>query len=172
MYCPRCSQHQVSDDISFCTRCGFQLGVVKELLVTGGVLPTQEIVSQAGQLLPRQKGIRLGIKLIFFSIMSLPLFFVLSYRFDSPIPFWVPAVISLAGLGAILYSNIFSEDILPSKQEAPSAFSANGIDTPTLTAPSVAYVRKPSAIRVNTAEMVQPPSITESTTRQLRTIEE
>jgi len=31
MYCPKCSQQQVSDDIRFCPRCGFQLDAVKGL---------------------------------------------------------------------------------------------------------------------------------------------
>ena len=32
MYCPKCSQIQAEDGLRFCSRCGFQLGVVKELL--------------------------------------------------------------------------------------------------------------------------------------------
>jgi hypothetical protein len=33
MFCPKCSQEQVSDELRFCSRCGFRLGVVKALLV-------------------------------------------------------------------------------------------------------------------------------------------
>lgn len=32
MFCPKCSWQQISDDIRFCSRCGFQLNVVKALL--------------------------------------------------------------------------------------------------------------------------------------------
>jgi hypothetical protein len=32
MFCPKCSQRQGSDDTRFCSRCGFQLNVVKALL--------------------------------------------------------------------------------------------------------------------------------------------
>jgi hypothetical protein len=159
MYCPRCSQQQVSDDVSFCTRCGFQLGVVKELLVTGGTFPSRAAELRSGQLLPGQKGVRLGTKIIFFSIILLPLFFGISYFFDSPNPFWVPAIIFLAGLASVLYSSIFSEDILPAKLEAPSAFSKRIIN------PQVGEL---TATRINTAEMIQPPSITEPTTNLLR----
>lgn len=149
MYCPRCSQQQVSDEVSFCTRCGFQLGVVKELLVTGGARPARAVDPYVGQLLPGQNGVRLGIKLIFFSLMLLPLFVGISRAFDSPYPLWISAIIFLAGLASILYTSIFNEYILPSKLKAPA--------------------RELVAPRVNTAQMIQPPSITEPTTNLLRT---
>jgi hypothetical protein len=31
MHCPRCGQQQISDQTKFCSRCGFQLGLVSEL---------------------------------------------------------------------------------------------------------------------------------------------
>ncbi|HYU97987.1 MAG TPA: hypothetical protein VE977_04120, partial [Pyrinomonadaceae bacterium] len=39
MYCPKCSQIQTEDGLRFCSRCGFQLGVVKELLAEPGSAP-------------------------------------------------------------------------------------------------------------------------------------
>jgi hypothetical protein len=36
MFCPKCSQQQASDDIRYCSRCGFQLNVVKALLASEG----------------------------------------------------------------------------------------------------------------------------------------
>ena len=32
MYCPKCSHQQATDTVRFCSRCGFQLDIVKELL--------------------------------------------------------------------------------------------------------------------------------------------
>ena len=118
MYCPRCSQQQVTDDASFCSRCGFQLGVVKELLVTDGALPARATDFKSGFSSPGRRGARLGAKLIFFSLISLPLFIALSVNADSPIPFWPPGLIFLAGLTFVLYARIFREDILPSKKQA------------------------------------------------------
>jgi predicted amidophosphoribosyltransferase len=34
MFCPRCSQEQVSEETKFCSRCGFPLGLVSEILTT------------------------------------------------------------------------------------------------------------------------------------------
>jgi hypothetical protein len=39
MFCPKCSQQQVSDETRFCSRCGFQLAVVKALLVNDDLSP-------------------------------------------------------------------------------------------------------------------------------------
>ena len=47
MYCPKCSQIQTEDGLRFCSRCGFQLGVVKELLAEPGGAPVMPAESQA-----------------------------------------------------------------------------------------------------------------------------
>jgi uncharacterized membrane protein YvbJ len=39
MHCPRCGQQQLSEETRFCSRCGFQLGIVSELLLHDGWLP-------------------------------------------------------------------------------------------------------------------------------------
>jgi hypothetical protein len=168
MYCPRCNQQQGSDDVSFCTRCGFQLGIVKELLANDGALPAHRKVFKLSESSPNQSGKRFGGKLIFFSIILLPLFLALSYTFDSPLPLWFPAVVFLAGLACVLYSVIFGEDILPAKRKAPTLLSATSTDTSALPTPSAVPVGELSATRINTAEMIRPPSVTEATTGLLR----
>ena len=64
MYCPQCSQEQVSDQVRFCSRCGFQLNVVKELLAAGSV-PTQQIGVPDARNLPRQRDVNIGTTLMF-----------------------------------------------------------------------------------------------------------
>lgn len=39
MHCPSCGQQQVSSEIKFCSRCGFPMGLVSDLLAHGGFLP-------------------------------------------------------------------------------------------------------------------------------------
>lgn len=167
MYCPRCSQQQVTDDASFCSRCGFQLGVVKELLVTDGALPARATDFKSGFSSPGRRGARLGAKLIFFSLISLPLFIALSVNADSPIPFWPPGLIFLAGLTFVLYARIFREDILPSRRKAEPALFERMASTPQLPLLSATPRSELGAARVNTAEIIQPPSVTERTTNLL-----
>ena len=166
MYCPRCSQQQITDDASFCSRCGFQLGVVKGLLVTDGALPAPAKGFKSRFLCGR-KDARIGAKLIFFSLLSLPLFFALSFTFDSPVPLWPPALIFFAGLTLVLYARIFGEDILPSKQEIRSTLFERNLATTKLPLQPGAARGELGAVRVNTAEIIQPPSITEHTTNLL-----
>jgi hypothetical protein len=160
MYCPRCSQQQVSDVVSFCSRCGFQLDVVRELLVTDGTLPARAIEFRSSSLSPGRNGARLGAKLIFFSLISLPVFFALSAVNDSPGPLLPPAVTFLIGLTFVLYARIFGEDILPSKRVGIVGMPKLPLHVGTPRA-------ELGAMRVDTAEMVQPPSITEHTTNLL-----
>jgi hypothetical protein len=47
MYCPKCSQIQTEDGLRFCSRCGFQLGVVKELLAERSSAPVMPAESPA-----------------------------------------------------------------------------------------------------------------------------
>ncbi|HYG80061.1 MAG TPA: hypothetical protein VD861_06720, partial [Pyrinomonadaceae bacterium] len=53
MYCPRCSQQQASEEVRFCSRCGFQLGVVKELLAQ-----TEAPAPEPAEPLPPARGLR------------------------------------------------------------------------------------------------------------------
>jgi predicted amidophosphoribosyltransferase len=59
MYCPQCSQEQVSEEMRFCSRCGFPLAIVSQLVRNGGALEGFDPEAK-GQLSPRQKGIRWG----------------------------------------------------------------------------------------------------------------
>jgi len=163
MYCPKCSQSQGSDDASFCSRCGFRLGVVKDLISTGGVLPLQQAaaIEQDGSA-RGDRGIRLGIKLIFSSVILLPAFIALSRWFDSPIPLSAPVTIFLAGLATILYSGSFTEFVLSNQKRSP-AF-AGVTQRRSLGGPAEQIRLK----RLSTAEFIEPISVTESTTRNLR----
>jgi len=66
MYCPRCGRQPISDELRFCSYCGFRLGVVKAALVEGDELPPvslSEMRSLVRQ--PRQRDINIGVILMF-----------------------------------------------------------------------------------------------------------
>src|SRR5688572_25352751 len=159
MYCPRCAQQQVTDDVSFCSRCGFQLGVVRELLVTDGAVPVRAIDRPSGFLASGRKSVRRGAKLIFFSLVSLPVFFALSFINDSPTPLLLPALAFLAGLTLVLYTWIFGEGMLPARREVRSTLFERGMGTTKLPIQPGMARGELGAVRVNTAEIIKPPSI-------------
>lgn len=71
MFCPKCGQ-QNTETVRFCTRCGFRLSAVKQLLTTDG-LPGDEAQPAALEALqPRRKDLNLGALLMYLgSLFSL-----------------------------------------------------------------------------------------------------
>jgi hypothetical protein len=57
MHCPRCGQQQVSSETKFCSRCGFQLAIVAELLVHGGSLPQLAAIQQKKTFFNKKNGV-------------------------------------------------------------------------------------------------------------------
>lgn len=120
MYCPKCSRQQTSDDIPICSDCGLRLNVVAELLSNDGISDIVPAESQERMSLEHKTISRIGVKLMFFSIVLLPFIFALSYIYDSPLPFTVPALIFFAGLSQKVYAYIFGDDFLPEKRKVQS----------------------------------------------------
>src|SRR5688500_766621 len=76
MHCPRCGQQQVSDQTKFCSRCGFQLGLVAELLENGGFLPQlAELYKGKTTIFSRKKGLIVTALWFIFWVMMMPAFF-------------------------------------------------------------------------------------------------
>ncbi|HVE56963.1 MAG TPA: hypothetical protein VNB22_09045 [Pyrinomonadaceae bacterium] len=62
MHCPRCGQQQVTEDIKFCSRCGFPLGLVSEVLAHGGFLPQlAELNNKSKKWLTRNFGLKISL---------------------------------------------------------------------------------------------------------------
>jgi len=68
MHCPRCGQQQVSEETKFCSRCGFPLGLVSEVLSHGGFLPQLANLQKNKKLFTRQNGLKVG--LVWFLVVT------------------------------------------------------------------------------------------------------
>lgn len=179
MYCPACGKQQAHKDVRYCFSCGFQLGGVTDLLNNNGI-PSQQLNQQPfaqptpvlPPVSPRKKGMKNGAKLMFISAVLTPIFFGLAVGVaDSPGPLVIPFTVFLAGLCWLVYSAIFGEDFtLPQAQKFPQQFGANppqqfAANPPRTALPGADNYRVNMAPqRVNTSEMVDPPSVTERTT--------
>jgi hypothetical protein len=176
MFCPRCSQ-QASDDVRFCSRCGFPLDDLAELVASGGYLAS-EAGEEARTLTPRQRGTRKGALIMVAGLMFGILAVLLTLFKEDFFVLMLPAAIVLTiGVMRILYGLLLEDDSARAKaaKKLPAsprekvragleAATARGTELPP--APSVPASVFTSA-RANTSDMAAPPSVTESTTRLL-----
>ncbi len=173
MFCPKCGQQQIAEDVRFCSRCGLPLGAVTSLVANDG----QVVAPVSGAMVAKQcaaktKGTRRGVKLMFVSLVLLPIFFGIAVGADHPGPLLVPLTIFLVGFFLMLYARLFAEDTVSGLNPAARP--------PALFAPADAFARRdalPHAqsipathvyVAPQTAEIAHTPgSVTEHTTRLL-----
>lgn len=157
MYCPRCSQQQLPDQVRFCSQCGFQLVAVSQLLRTEGINYIQ--AKEKLPLIKRQE-LRKGAKLIFLSFFSVIPLFILAIIINHPLPLVVSLITFLVGLAQIFYYFLFGESLLPIKTQNQSfEFNENQHRLNYQSAQNLHFESK----SFNTAEFVQPASITDPT---------
>ena len=178
MFCPQCGQQQVSGVIRFCSRCGFPLDGVLQLLNHGGQLPVYRGPDEPIPVSPRRKGVKQG-GLLFLSgiiiVSILGMFASFSGSTFIEILASLAAIICFVG-GPLrmFYAAVFEEG-------APKPLRAYGppaapmplhpqqfgppVQRPALNPPPARV--QGSWRRPNTAELANPPSVTENTTRLL-----
>jgi zinc ribbon protein len=159
MFCPRCGQ-QCLTDVRFCSRCGLPLNVIAEVTANYGMAVWDP---SANTLTPRQKGQRFGTILMLASLVLTPLFFGLSVLIDGPAPLLVPVTVFLTGLCFVLYSRTFGHDF-PIPDRRPPYQVMNPVNNPMISPPQRS-VEGLGSRKVNTADMAEPPSVTDHTTQ-------
>lgn len=161
MFCPKCGQPQVSDEVRFCVRCGLQLDSVKELLSPSvQMLPIQQTQIPQPVSAWQKPGVKTSAKIIFLSFVLAPIFLGLSIAADNPGPLLIPFVVFLIGFFWLIYSYLFGE--------SPIGTSKTAIQNANTSIHHFPQYETPQALppqSINTAEMVRPPSVTENTTK-------
>ena len=180
MYCPRCGQQQISEQTKFCSRCGFQLGLVGEVIANNGTLPQlEQLYNQKTGWLTRRNGVTFSvIWLIFFLLIMAPFWGIANVEELAGIS----AIIGIFG-GLILFiislvllkkpapRPVLPADILPYAQQ-PAGLYGNPVQQPALppqqSQPASEYVAPQGAWRTpDTGEFAVPGSVTETTTKLL-----
>lgn len=165
MFCPKCGQQQASDQMRFCSRCGFTLGTVTDLLARDGV----PMCGAEGDLSPRQKGVRQGVQLLFASLVIGFMTALLSVFVIGRPELFIPltaGVLFLSGILRITYAYMFEQsDEAVTTASAPQ-LQPNPYDY-ALPSAKNNFVSSLDTRRVNTAEIIRPPSVTEHTTKLL-----
>jgi hypothetical protein len=164
MYCPKCGQQQISDEMRFCSRCGLALSGLADWLAGGG-LPAQRNVEvqQVSTDSPRRKGIRRASKLMFFSGVLFVIFIAISLAVDEGGPMIVPAVVFFVSLVMMLYARLFSNATSPVNNQTTELNSTSTRSS----LPPATSIPINNRQQVRTNELAQPPSVTDHTTRLL-----
>ena len=102
MFCPRCGQEQVSEETRFCSRCGFLMTGVSELIAKGGALPQYLATNEPKGMSPRKKGLKQGAMLFFSGILLVPLLGIIIVGILEFEGYLVGIVALLTFLGGIL----------------------------------------------------------------------
>lgn len=140
MYCPKCSQPQVSAEVQFCSRCGLPLLNLKELVSYVGKTRLKTSPEDNDVLSPRQKGTRQGVMLLLLSIILIPAYILLAALFpandrliesaasDTPFEKISQALlltIFLLGLARLLYARVFQSAAVDDNSPIHLETSAN-----------------------------------------------
>ena len=179
MHCPQCGQQQVSEETKFCSRCGFQLGIVSELLRHGGFLPQlAELNKGKSGYFTRKNGLIFTALWFIFFVMMLPAFFGIARANVLP---GISAVFGLfTSIMLLIVSLAFlkrpaSPALLTASEFRPVAQAGlyGGANTPALPAseatPAASYMPPEAGWRApDTGQLQRPGSVTEGTTRLLK----
>ena len=185
MHCPRCGQQQASNEIKFCSRCGFQLHLVAELLNNNGHLPIlDEITAKSPGLLTRRNGVVFSIFWFMFFVLLLTPFFGIMDADDFA---GITAILGVFGGLMILIGSLILlkphrsvetlKAALPVSVPAPGLYGnpeERGALPPQREEPATTYAPPQAGgwRAPDTGEFARPGSVTESTTKLLRKDEE
>lgn len=183
MYCPKCSQPQVSNETQFCSRCGLPLNNLKERVLAEGKTQVGRSKVTEGDLSARQKGMRQGVGLILLSIILIPAYILLAALFpandrlvessvsDTPFEKISQAVlftIFMLGLARLLYARLFQQGAslreADGETEVAQLRSATNYELPPAQSIPVSSF---GSWRTDTGEMAQSRSAREPTTKSL-----
>lgn len=178
MHCPRCGQQQVSTETKFCSRCGFQLGLVAELLTHDGFLPQlAELYKGKRTFFTRKNGVIFTVLWFIFFVMMLPAFFAIANEDDGA------AVSAVFGVFSTIMLLIVSLGFL---KKAPKAHEIRAMEAPTVPTqlhgqravgalppqqqqPAGIYTAPQGAWRTpDTGELAERGSVIENTTKLLK----
>jgi uncharacterized protein with PQ loop repeat len=179
MYCPRCGQQQVSEETKFCSKCGFPLGLVSEILAHGGFLPQLAELYKSKKWLTKKNGVVFSILwMIFFLLILTPFWSIV----DADELASLSAIVGVFGglmwlIASLVLLISSSSDAFPAN-ELPSAnannlYSTNQKTLPLQAQPAQSYMPPANAWKApNTGEYAAPQSVTEATTKLLKKDEE
>lgn len=181
MHCPRCGQQQSSSITKFCSRCGFQLGIVAELLAHDGTLPQlAELYNKRSGIFTRKNGVAFSsIWFIIFVLMFPAIFAILGgdeiVGLVAAFGVFSTLILFIASLAFLRSGSAKMKHIdLVNSLHAPAHEHLAGANTQTAlpgesTRPANSYIAPQGKWRASdTGEFAVPDSVTDGTTKLLK----
>ena len=175
MYCPRCGQHQATDSMRFCSRCGLTMEGTMHLLAHGGMLPVYQQPPGEKKVSPRRRGVKQGALIMLVGVLLVPILGVFANyapgRLSNVFEFFTAISALLCFLGGplrMLFAAIFEEGAPPTHFIPQMNYKVAGAVSPLPALPPPAV--NPASQwrqRSDTGEIQTPASITDSTTKLL-----
>ena len=176
MHCPRCGQQQVSEEIKFCSRCGFPLGLISEIVAHGGFLPQlADLPKKKKKILTRKNGLK--ISLIWFIFLTIFMTAIAAVTgADEEIVVFFAVLGSLGGLLLMVISFLFlykePKYFLDENMTQPAQFGGQqhqGALPPQSYQPVDSYMPPAGSWKAPaTGDLAQPGSVTDATTKLLK----
>lgn len=179
MHCPRCGQQQISNETKFCSRCGFQLHFVANLLANDGTVPElNELARSNSGWFTRKNGLIFTLLWFIVWVMMFPAFFGIANIEE------LAAVSAVFGVFSTMMLFVISLAVLKkgSKFQVPDSLNtkfstrpeihgahAAGQLPPQQSIPAEQYASPAGSWRTpDTGELASPSSVTENTTKLLQ----
>ena len=176
IHCPRCGQEQASEQTRFCSRCGFLLTGVAELLANGGEIPVG--LTNLNAITPRKKGLKKGLFIFLLAFLVVPIIAILTIMVGAePFAVAISAIIlTVGGLLRMAYALMFESNdsgeaapelnVLTARQKFLKKESKTNSLPPAHSIPANSYV-PPAAGNWRDTNDLTASSVTESTTKLL-----
>lgn len=109
MYCPKCSQEQISENVRFCSRCGFLLTGIAEVVANDGIVAGSTDRRKRLRSKFRKKGVRQGIFILVLNLLFSPILLTFIKISEMPpvIFFLTVFIFFVLGIIRIAYSLLF-----------------------------------------------------------------
>lgn len=166
MFCPRCSQEQVSADIRFCSRCGLPLSDIAEAVDGGGYLDRNAGTDACA--------IRRSVFTGLFLMAASFIFLIVSLILGTPEPSFVVQwnlFLALAfffgGLGLAGFT-LYRNTAKARSRKAAADNSRSAVDIGPATTRALPDIYEAPAVVHTTRELDNVPSVVEQTTHTLR----
>lgn len=170
MFCPNCGQERLSTETSFCSRCGFLLTGIAEIMRSGGVIASEYKEKRSSKIW-RNRGFKQGLFIFLLTFLVVPIVTIIAIglRLGPFIPTIVTILMAGGGLLKMIYALMFQSSDAPEHVRIPTlggrAEHQHALP-PQQSVPVSAY-GPPGTGNWRDTNDLEPTSVTESTTRLL-----